>query len=124
MFSTQIVVNIKAGATAVRKGMICKISSNLLVPCSAQGEAFFGVPLNDAAAGQMVAVCVAGECDVEVDDATIAVGSFVTTKASAVAEVAVTGDVIVGMALEPGAAAISSQYAYRRVAIRAHNHTV
>lgn len=113
-------VSIAAGAT-VRKGQIVKISTGKVIPCSAQGEAFFGVAMSDAVLDQLVQVCLAGECDVEVDDATLVVGDFVTTKATGVAEKAATSDFIVGMICEPGAAAVSGAFGYRRVIVRASN---
>lgn len=112
-----------AGAGGVRKGQIVKKSGSNIVACSAQGEEMIGVALNDYAEGKKVSVCVAGECDVEVDDAAIAIGSWLTTKATGVAEVAATGDRILGMALEPGAVAVSGQYAYRRVVVELFKRT-
>lgn len=113
-------VNIAAGS-AIRKGQIVKISSSAVIPCSSQGEAFFGVAIHDAASGELALVCVAGECSVEVDDATLVVGDFITTKATGVAEKAATSDVIVGMILEPGAAAVSGAFGYRRCVVRLSN---
>jgi len=114
-------VNIAAGTGGFRKGQIVKRSAATVVACSAQGEAYFGVAIHDAAVGELALICVMGECDVEVDDATLVVGDFITTKATGVAEKAATSDFIVGMILEPGAATAGSAFGYRRCVVRCHN---
>jgi len=111
------VVSINA-VVAVRKGQIVKLSGSSVTPCTAAGEAFFGVALYDAEAGKLVSVCVSGECDVEVDDATLAIGSLAQTNASGRAIIVASGDHVVGTMLEPGAAVISSRAAYRRICVR------
>lgn len=117
MYPNSVNISILAGA-AVRKGQVVKISSGKVIPCSAQGETFFGVALADAALNERVTVCVQGACDVEVNDATVVVGSYLTTSAAGVAETAASGDYVLGMALEKGSAGVSSTYEYIRVALR------
>jgi hypothetical protein len=116
-------VNVKANAT-IRKGQIVKLSAGLAVPCNTQGEAFFGVAMSDAVADELVQVCVSGECVVEVDDATLIVGDFIATKNNGTAKKAVTGDSVVGIICEPGAAGVSGNFGYRRCIVRAHNRTL
>ena len=111
------VVSINA-VVAVRKGQIVKLSGTSVTPCAAAGEAFFGVALYDADADSLVAVCVSGECDVEVADASLAIGSLAQTDANGRAILVGSGDHVVGTMLEPGAAVISSRAAYRRIVIR------
>lgn len=111
------VVSIRCGAD-VRKGQILKLSSGEVIPCSAAGENFFGIAINDQVDGEMVAVCVGGECDVEVADATLAVSSYAQTDANGRAILAAASDYVVGTMLEPGAAVISSRAAYRRIVVR------
>lgn len=111
------IVSINAVA-AVRKGQIVKLSGTSVTPCNAAGEAFFGVAVNDGEADQPVAVCVGGECDVEVADATLAIGSLAQTDVNGRAILVGSGDNVVGTMLEPGAAVISSRAAYRRIAVR------
>lgn len=114
---------IPAGVGGVRKGQIVKKVGNTIVPCSAQGEEMLGVALDDYPAGKNVSVCIAGECDVEMDDATIAVGSWLTTKATGVAEVATAADRILGLALEPGRVGASGAFATYRVVVELFKRT-
>lgn len=51
--------------TAIRKGQCVKLDAGLVIPCSVAGEQIFGIALNGGAAGDLVAICVEGECDAE-----------------------------------------------------------
>lgn len=110
------IVNFVAGAT-VKKGQIVKLSTGKVIPCSVAGEAFTGVALNDAVLDQKVAICVAGECDVQVAD-TSAVMVEVQTDANARAIAKVSTNPIVGLLLEPGLAVVGGVGAYSRVLVR------
>lgn len=113
------IVQWPVGASAIRKGQFVKLSSSVLVPASSQGEAVLGVATEDADASQTqpLSVCVFGECDVEVDDATLIKFDLITPKASGVAEKAAASDVVAGRILEVGAATASSAFEYRRAFI-------
>lgn len=123
MLNPFVVVQWPVGATAIRKGQLVKLSSNVLVPCSSQGEAALGVATEDAAASrsQPLSVVVWGECDVEVSDATLAINSFFTTSTAGTAELAASGDVVAGRVYEVGAAAVSGTYEYRRAFVTCAN---
>lgn len=114
------VISIATGA-AVRKGQILKLSTGTVIPCSAAGETFFGIAVNSAESGELVAVCVSGECDVEVADASLVIGSLAQTDANGRAILAASADFVIGTMLEPGAAVESSRAAYRRIVVRQFN---
>lgn len=115
-------ISIRAGVGGVRKGQIVKLSSGKVIACSAQGEAGFGVAVHSADADGLTLVCVAGECDVEVNDAAadLPVGSYFTPTTAGVAEVATSSDFVHGIMLEAGEAAVGSTYAYKRCIVFAY----
>lgn len=116
-FENSVNVRMIAGA-AVRKGQFVKISSTKVIPCSSQGENAFGVAEYDAAAdGDEVTVCVQGACAVEVNSASVVVGSYITTSTGGAAEPAASGDFVLGRALEAGSAASGGLNEYIRVVL-------
>ena len=114
MYPNSVNVRMLAGS-AVRKGQFVKISSATVIPCSAQGELAFGVALDDAATGGEVTVCISGACAVEVNSASVVVGSQLTTTAAGTAEPAASADFILGRALEIGTAASGGLQEYIRI---------
>lgn len=114
------IVQVTVGATAIRRGQICKIATLLAVPCSVLGEAFFGVAESDYLPGALGSFTVVGECEVEVDGA-LAVGGMVRTDANGRAVAAAATSQSVGMLLETGVAIVSGVASYSRIYVRAHN---
>lgn len=119
-----IIKSFKAGAV-IKAGQIVKLSSGKVIPCSVLGEAFTGVATMDAAAiNDDVSVCIWGECDVQVADATIGVDNVLTrlrTDANGRAVPWATGSEQLGLALEVGYAVVDSKGARRRVAVRVYD---
>ena len=114
------IVQVTVGATAIRRGQICKIVSLLAVPCSVLGEAFFGVAESDYMPGELGSFTVQGECEVEVDGV-LAVGVMVRTDANGRAVATAATSQSVGLLLETGVALVSGVASYSRVLVRAHN---
>jgi len=122
MFMVEVISNMPVGATAIRRGQICKVVAGLVVPCSVLGEAFFGIAKDDYRVGEPTgSFVVTGEAEVEVADAASIIGSIVRTDANGRAVPTAAASQSVGLLLEPGAALISGISAYSRVIVRAHN---
>lgn len=115
-----VISNVTVGATALRKGQICKIVGGLAVPCTVLGEAFFGVAESDYVAGQLGSFCVFGETEVETA-AVLTVGSVIRTDVDGRAVATAASSQAVGLLLEPGLAVITGSAAYAKVIVRGHN---
>lgn len=115
-----VIQQVTVGASAIRKGQICKIVGGLAVPCSVLGEAYFGVAESDYLAGELGSFCVMGETEVETA-AVLSVGAVVRTDADGRAVATAASSQSVGLLLEPGLAVVSGAAAYARVIVRGHN---
>lgn len=78
-------------------------ADNQVDTCDAQGEKSVGVLQNDPGAGEAALVRFLGTTKVKAG-AAITKGAFITTGAAGKAEAALTGDYIIGRALEAAAA--------------------
>lgn len=97
-------------AAAVKMGRFVKLSSGEITPATAAADAddVIGVAMQDGAAGDVIAVCVDGYCDVECASASITKLGKITIDAAGRANVqAAAGSEVthtVGISQEAGAA--------------------
>lgn len=112
----------RVGAVKIPKGIMCKLSGGLLVACDTLGETgWVGVTTNDGEAGGEVDVCIDGECQWQMDDASVGANQALTVLTVNAAGRAVAHSSTyskVGWSLEGGAAAVDGQGRYTRVLLR------
>lgn len=110
------------GATKIPKGIMCKLSGGLLVPCDTLGETgWVGVTTNDGEPGREVDVCIDGECQWQMDDATVGANqalTLLTVNADGRAVAHSSTYSKIGWSMEGGAAAVSGAGRLTRVLIR------
>lgn len=112
MYANSVTHSFTTGA-AVEKGQIVKLSSGAVVPSAAISDAAIGVAAYSAASGQLVAVIVSGPADVLVSGV-VTLGGTLESDANGRAQNATTG-VVIGQALEVGAAASGTDFALAKV---------
>lgn len=94
-----------AGTGGVLKGKAVKISSTTVVGFSAADDALLGVALHDALVGEIVAIAVAGEVDVEAGGSFSEQGALITNAAGEFVAQAASGSQVIdtyAKALEGG----------------------
>ena len=103
-----------AGA-AVEKGRAVKLDSGEVIHCAAIDDVTYGIALHSAAEGERVAIAVNGVVDVQCAAALTKGGLVMSSTNGRVANAAGATALLIGEALEPGAAIVSSVAAFAKV---------